>query len=317
MRIGVTGGAGFIGSNLVRRLIDQGYEVTVLDDLSTGLESNLSNLPVKLIKGSLVDTKIVTAFVDEIDRIVHLGARGSVPRSIRNPVATHAVNATGTFNVLEAARNERKPVIFSSSSSVYGRNGQLPKAEDQWTGPITPYAASKLAGEAYAQAYAAAYGMNVLTLRFFNVFGPWQRPDHDYAAVIPKWIWKVMNGESIDLHGDGSQTRDFTSVETAVDVIVDAIRRDVTHPGPINLAYGNSISLLELIAQLELHFSDIQINYLESRPGDVRNSQNSPDLLSRVFPKVVPQSFGIALEATIDWLAQHGSLVANGPSATD
>ena len=317
MHIGITGGAGFIGANLARRCTTEGWEVSVFDDFSTGLSSNLDELPVEVTRASLVDLDFVRQFVGSVDRVVHLGARGSVPRSIRNPVATHAVNATGTFNILEAARKDGKPVIFSSSSSVYGRNGELPKLETQWTGPLTPYAASKLAGEAYAQAYSAAYDFNVLTFRFFNVFGPWQRPDHDYAAVIPKWIWKAMHGESIDVHGDGAQTRDFTSVSTVVEVIVDAIKRDVCHPGPVNLAYGNSVSLLDLVDNLRQYFPDLRTNHTETRTGDVRNSQNDPTLLTSLFPTISPQPFSLAIKSTIEWLQQEGQRVANGPAVAD
>lgn len=317
MRIGITGGAGFIGANLVRRCIQECWDVSVFDDFSTGLASNLEELHVGITRGSLVDLDSVTQFVKNVDRVVHLGARGSVPRSIRNPVATHAVNATGTFNILEAAKIDQKPVIFSSSSSVYGRNGEIPKLETQWTGPLTPYAASKLAGEAYAQAYSAAYDFNVLTFRFFNVFGPWQRPDHDYAAVIPKWIWKAMRGESIEIHGDGAQTRDFTSVKTVIEVIVDAIKREVLHPSPINLAYGNNISLIQLVDELRQYFPKLETNHTETRSGDVRNSQNNPLLLTNLFPNISPQPFSSAIKETIEWLQHEGQKVANGPVVED
>jgi len=173
-----------------------------------------------------------------MDAVVHLGARGSVPRSVAHPVATHEVNATGTLNVLEAARLENAYVVMSSSSSVFGANPLLPKIERTWTQPLSPYAASKLAGEGYMLGYQASYGMPTLVLRFFNVFGPWQRPDHDYAAVVPKWLWKAMTGQAIEVHGDGTQTRDFTYVDSVVDVLVDALERRVSLDSPVNLAFG-------------------------------------------------------------------------------
>ena len=316
-KIAVTGGAGFIGSNLVERLLSKGHEVTVVDDLSTGLKSNLDLNKITFHELSLTNRDGLAKALNGVDAIVHLGARGSVPRSLKNPIATHDVNATGTLNVLEAARSNGAQVIFSSSSSVYGRNGQLPKDESMWLSPLTPYAASKLAAEGYVQAYGAAYEVPVTLLRFFNVFGPKQRPDHEYAAVLPKWIWKAMNNEAIDVYGDGSQTRDFTYVRTVLDVIEDAINRGVRTEGAVNLAYGNRISLLTTIELLKGHFPDLKVNFLGDRPGDVKNSQNDPVLLKELFPSVVPTEFEVALNETVNWLKEFGQSVANGPATVD
>ena len=316
-KIAVTGGAGFIGSNLVERLLSKGHEVTVVDDLSTGLKSNLDLNKITFHELSLTNRDGLAKALNGVDAIVHLGARGSVPRSLKNPIATHDVNATGTLNVLEAARSNGAQVIFSSSSSVYGRNGQLPKDESMWLSPLTPYAASKLAAEGYVQAYGAAYEVPVTLLRFFNVFGPKQRPDHEYAAVLPKWIWKAMNNEAIDVYGDGRQTRDFTYVRTVLDVIEDAINRGVRTEGAVNLAYGNRISLLTTIELLKGHFPDLKVNFLGDRPGDVKNSQNDPVLLKKLFPSVVPTEFEIALNETVNWLKEFGQSVANGPATVD
>jgi UDP-glucose 4-epimerase len=316
-KIAVTGGAGFIGSNLVERLLSHGHEVTVVDDLSTGLKSNLDLTKVTFNELSLTDRDGLAKAVKGVDAIVHLGARGSVPRSLKNPIATHDVNATGTLNVLEAARSNSAHVIFSSSSSVYGRNGQLPKDESMWLSPLTPYAASKLAAEGYVQAYGAAYDVPVTLLRFFNVFGPKQRPDHEYAAVLPKWIWKAMNNETIDVYGDGSQTRDFTYVCTVLDVVDDALNRGVRTEGAVNLAYGNRISLLTTIDLLKSHFPDLKVNFQGDRAGDVKNSQNDPVLLKKLFPNVVPTEFEVALNETVNWLKEFGQSVANGPATVD
>ena len=316
-KIAVTGGAGFIGSNLVERLLSKGHEVTVVDDLSTGLKSNLDLNKITFHELSLTNRDGLAKALNDVDAIVHLGARGSVPRSLKNPIATHDVNATGTLNVLEAARENSAQVIFSSSSSVYGRNGQLPKDESMWLSPLTPYAASKLAAEGYVQAYGAAYEVPVTLLRFFNVFGPKQRPDHEYAAVLPKWIWKAMNNEAIDVYGDGSQTRDFTYVRTVLDVIEDAIDRGVRTEGAVNHAYGNRIPLLTTIELLKGHFPDLKVNFLGDRPGDVKNSQNDPVLLKKLFPSVVPTEFEIALNETVNWLKEFGQSVANGPATVD
>jgi UDP-glucose 4-epimerase len=249
--------------------------------------------------------------------IFHLGARGSVPRSIKNPIATHAVNATGTLNVLEVARESGAHVLFSSSSSVYGRNMQLPKDESMWLGPMTPYAASKLAAEGYVQAYASAYKVPTTLLRFFNVFGPRQRPDHEYAAVLPKWIWLAMQGKAIDVYGDGSASRDFTYIDTVLDIAMTAMNERVLTEGAMNLAYGNRIFLNDIIEMLRMHFPDLHVNYVAERLGDVKESQNAPELLKRLFPKVLPKEFETALTETIQWLQEFGQSVANGPVTKD
>jgi UDP-glucose 4-epimerase len=186
-----------------------------------------------------------------------------------------------------------------------------------WLSPLTPYAASKLAAEGYVQAYGAAYDVPVTLLRFFNVFGPKQRPDHEYAAVLPKWIWKAMNNEAIDVYGDGSQTRDFTYVRTVLDVVDDALNRGVRTEGAVNLAYGNRISLLETIELLKSHFPDLKVNFQGDRPGDVKDSQNDPVLLKQLFPSVKPTDFSTALSETVNWLKEFGQSVANGPATVD
>ena len=316
-KVAVTGGAGFIGSNLTRRLISEGYEVVVVDDLSTGLISNVDQAETTFHQVSITDAKTLHLALKDCQTIFHLAARGSVPRSIKNPVATHDVNATGTLNVLEVARESGAHVIFSSSSSVYGRNMQLPKDESMWLGPMTPYAASKLAAEGYVQAYAAAYKVPTTLLRFFNVFGPRQRPDHEYAAVLPKWIWLAMQGQPIDVYGDGTASRDFTYVDTVLDIAMTAMQEKVITEGAMNLAYGNRIFLNDTIEMLKKHFPDLQVNYKPERLGDVKESQNAPELLKKLFPKIQPKDFKTALSETVGWLKEFGQSVANGPATTD
>ena len=316
-KVAVTGGAGFIGSNLTRRLISKGHDVVVIDDLSTGLFSNVDQEKSTFHQVSITDAKALQVALKDCQTIFHLAARGSVPRSIKNPVATHDVNATGTLNVLEVARNSGAHVIFSSSSSVYGRNMQLPKDETMWLGPMTPYAASKLAAEGYVQAYASAYNVPTTLLRFFNVFGPRQRPDHEYAAVLPKWIWLAMQGQPIDVYGDGTASRDFTYVDTVLDIAMTAMKEKVVTKGAMNLAYGNRIFLNETIEMLKKHFPDLQVNYKSERLGDVKESQNDPELLKKLFPKIQPKEFEKALSETIEWLKEFGQSVANGPATTD
>ena len=316
-KVAVTGGAGFIGSNLTHRLISKGHDVVVIDDLSTGLISNVDQEKSTFHQVSITDHRALHTALKDCQTIFHLAARGSVPRSIKNPVATHDVNATGTLNVLEAARESGAHVIFSSSSSVYGRNMQLPKDESMWLGPMTPYAASKLAAEGYVQAYASAYKVPTTLLRFFNVFGPRQRPDHEYAAVLPKWIWLAMQGQPIDVYGDGTASRDFTYVDTVLDIAMTAMQEKVITEGAMNLAYGNRIFLNDTIEMLRKHFPDLQVNYKPERLGDVKESQNAPELLKKLFPKVQPKEFETALSETVDWLKEFGQSVANGPATTD
>ena len=316
-KVAVTGGAGFIGSNLTHRLISEGHDVVVIDDLSTGLISNVDQEKSTFHQVSITDSQALHKALKDCQTIFHLAARGSVPRSIKNPVATHDVNATGTLNVLEVARESGAHVIFSSSSSVYGRNMQLPKDESMWLGPMTPYAASKLAAEGYVQAYASAYKVPTTLLRFFNVFGPRQRPDHEYAAVLPKWIWLAMQGQPIDVYGDGTASRDFTYVDTVLDIAMTAMQEKVITEGAMNLAYGNRIFLNDTIEMLKKHFPDLQVNYKSERLGDVKESQNAPELLKKLFPKIQPKEFETALSETVDWLKEFGQSVANGPATTD
>jgi UDP-glucose 4-epimerase len=315
--VGITGGAGFIGSNLSRRLLSEGYEVVVVDDLSTGLVSNVDQEKSTFHQISITDPKSLSVALKDCGTIFHFAARGSVPRSVKNPVATNTVNATGTLNVLEVARANGAHLIFSSSSSVYGRNTQLPKDELMWLSPMTPYAASKLAAEGYVQSYASSYDLPTTIFRFFNVFGPRQRPDHEYAAVLPKWIWLAMQGKPIEIYGDGTASRDFTYVDTVLDVAITAMKEKVISEGTINLAFGNRIFLNDVIALLKTHFQDLQVHYTGERMGDVKESQNAPALLKSLFPDVTPKPFTEALTETVNWLKNFGQSVANGPKTLD
>lgn len=300
MRVLVTGGAGFVGTNLTLSLLEHGYDVKIFDDLSTGLEQNIPK-DAEFINASILDTSKLNNAIKDCDVVVHLGARGSVPRSIKDPIATHDVNSSGTLNVLEAARSSGSHYIFSSSSSVYGSNMTLPKSEDMVLRPLTPYAASKMSGEALSLAYAKSYELPVSTFRFFNIFGPWQRPDHEYAAVLPKWISKCLKGDEIEIFGDGLQTRDFTYVGTVVNIILSCISKKILHPEPVNLAYGNNISLNQVLEIMKLNFPTLKIKYLPPRKGDVLHSKNDPKLIKSLYPDIALDKFEVSLQKTINW----------------
>jgi UDP-glucose 4-epimerase len=303
----VTGGAGFIGANLCRALAEQGLgPVIALDDLSTGRRDNLLGLDgVELVEGSILDRGLLDEVVAGADAVVHLAARPSVPRSLQDPMASHQANATGTMEVLEAVRRHGGPqVVVASSSSVYGANPALPKREDMVAMPVSPYAAGKLAAESYALAYGASFGLPVLAFRFFNVFGPLQSADHAYAAVVPTFIAAARRGDPLPVHGDGGQTRDFTFVGSVTAVLCEAVRRSVTHPGPVNLAFGLRVSLLEVIALLEQQLGTrLAVEHSEPRPGDVRHSQADQSTLRALFPTVEPVTLEDGLRATLDWFA--------------
>lgn len=305
MKVLITGGAGFIGSNLARAMLASGEysQVRVIDDLSTGYAANLEGLGVEFTEGSILDMDALTRVVGGVDSVVHLAAIPSVPRSVANPRASHDANATGTLNVLEAARATGVDhVVVASSSSVYGSNPRLPKNEDDWTRPLSPYAVSKLATEGYAVAYQASYGMRTLPLRFFNVYGPGQAAGHAYAAVVPKFIDAALGGRALEIHGDGEQSRDFTYVADVCAIIMSAVRRKLANPGPVNLAFNTNTTLLELIAQLEaLMGEQVAREFVAARVGDVRNSQADALLLRELFPEVQPRPLTEGLTATLEW----------------
>ncbi|MDQ6838788.1 MAG: NAD-dependent epimerase/dehydratase family protein [Actinomycetota bacterium] len=310
MRVLVTGGAGFIGSNLCRELAGDPpvQAVVALDDLSTGFEANLAGVDgVQLVKGSILDADLVDELVAASDTVIHLAARPSVPRSIADPRATHRVNVDGTFNILEAARHAGgRHIISASSSSVYGANPTLPKREDLAPMPMSPYAASKLSGEAYAQAYATVFGVDALVFRFFNVFGPRQAANHAYAAVLPAFVHAALTSQPLPVHGAGDQTRDFTFVGSVVSVIRDAVLRRVTHTGPVNLAFGNRISLLEVIDLLEAVLGvALPRAHQDPRPGDVKDSQADQTLLRSLFPEIQPVPLEAGLRETVAWYQQY------------
>lgn len=311
-RILITGGAGFIGSNLVEYFNAHSpkTKIIVVDDLSTGLLENLTGLNCDFHHVSILDPERLMKSVAGVDTIIHLGAVGSVPRSIAKPMQSHDANATGTLNVLEAARLSRVAhVVVASSSSVYGGNQTLPKKEMDWTRPLSPYAASKLATEAYALAYQSSYGMKTLAFRLFNVYGPKQRADHNYAAVIPRFIDAALQGKPLTVHGDGSQSRDFTFVESVCSALYSSTEKQLYHLQPINLAFGTNTTLMTMIDVLRNKLQrPLDITYESSREGDVRSSQADSSTIRRLLPSVQTTEISVGIAKTIDWfLEKKGS----------
>lgn len=308
MRVLITGGAGFIGANLARHLLGEGHEVVVLDDLSTGSRGNLDGVDARLVEGTILSASDLDDVMDGVDSVVHLAARPSVPRSIQDPMASHLVNATGTVEVLEAVRragvDRDRPaqVIVASSSSVYGANPTLPKSEDLAPRPVSPYAASKLATESYALAWAASFGMDVLAVRFFNVFGPLQAAGHAYAAVVPAFVDAALAGRPLPVHGAGTQSRDFTYVGSVCAVLGDAIARRVSDAESMNLAFGSRVTLLEVVAELgRIIGTELEVEHQPIRAGDVPHSQADTIRLRSLFPDVEPVPLVDGLRATVDW----------------
>src|SRR3954447_19276914 len=251
-RVLVTGGGGFIGSNLVERLLGDGLRVRVLDNFATGHRDNLAGAldEIELLEGDIQSYERVHNAVRGCELVFHLAALPSVPRSIQDPLTSNASNVTGTLNVLLAARDEDvRRVVFASSSSTYGANKELPKRETMASMPIAPYAVSKLAAEGYCRAFFNVYGLETVALRYFNVFGPRQDPQSQYSAVIPKFITAVLDGEPPTIHGDGKQSRDFTYIDNAVDANLLAARAEGVAGEAFNVACGDRVSLNDLVSE--------------------------------------------------------------------
>lgn len=303
MRVLITGGAGFIGSNLARRAVAQGIDVTILDDLSTGYIENIDELDVTFVQASILDRDATRQAMVGVDSVIHLAALGSVPRSIKDPFATHEANATGTLTVLDEARQAGVThVIVSSSSSVYGMNPALPKGEREWVRPMSPYAVTKLATEQYALAYQQSFDMKTLAFRFFNVYGPGQRAGHAYAAVIPIFVDALLADRPLVINGDGTHSRDFTYVETVCRVLLASVERRVTHPEPVNLAFGTNTTLTELVETLSrISGKSTRVERRDPRPGDVKHSQADNAVLRSLFPEVLPVSLEQGLSETLAW----------------
>ncbi len=272
----VTGGAGFIGSHLVERLLADGARVRVLDNFSTGARANLGFAPrfrrhLEVLRGDIRNLSVVLRAARGARVIFHQAAMRSVPRSVKDPLGANANNVNGTLNVLEAARRCRVPrVVYASSSSVYGDRPDLPKREDQSPAPVSPYAASKAAGEQYAAIWTRLYGVETVGLRYFNVFGPRQDPKSEYAAVIPRFILWGLSRRPLEIHGDGTQSRDFTYIDNVVEANILAAKAPAVPGEVFNVGCGRRVSLLEIVAKLEAIVGRrLERRHTPSRAGDV------------------------------------------------
>ena len=305
-RLLVTGGAGFIGCHLVRAGLERGYEVVVLDDFSTGLRSNLTEvLPqIRLVEGSLVDPKAVAEAVAGVDLVLHEAALPSVPKSLAFPVKTHMANVVGTLNLLEAARKAGVGrLVYAASSSAYGPNPAPKKREDMTPDPISPYAVQKLCGEYYLKVYHQLYGLETVGLRYFNVFGPRQNPKSQYAAVVPAFVTCILRGQPPTVHGDGLQSRDFTFIENVVEANFAAAKAPNSACGRVyNAALGDNTNLLSLISSInEILGTDIKPVHTESRAGDVPHSCADPGAAAEFLGWKAQVSVKEGLERTVAW----------------
>lgn len=315
----ITGGAGFIGSNLCEAFLAEGREVVCLDNLATGLESNLADFSdhprFRFIRGDIRDLDTCIKAMDGVDVVLHQAALGSVPRSIDDPLTTNDVNISGFLNVLEAARkSEVRRVIYAASSSTYGDSRELPKVEERIGNPLSPYAVTKLVNELYAKVYGDLYGMELIGLRYFNVFGRRQRPDGAYAAAIPRFIQAFIAGESPVIHGDGGQTRDFTYIENVIQA--NRLAVEVENPQALNqvynVAYGAGTSVVDLVEMIRAalkprldYVGEIPLQFDPPRVGDVRDSLADVSKARRLLGYEPKYSIESGLEKAIGWYLEN------------
>jgi nucleoside-diphosphate-sugar epimerase len=307
----VTGGAGFIGSNIVKKLLESGEFVRLVDNFSTGRRENieefLSNKNFEFIEGDLTDLDVCKKVTKDIDFVLHQAAVPSVPRSIEDPIKSNNSNITATLNMLVSARdNGVKKFVYAASSSVYGDNPELPKKEDFPVRPISPYALTKYAGERYCQIFWNIYGLPTICLRYFNVFGPKQNPKSQYAAVIPNFITAFLKDEKPIIYGTGEQSRDFTFVENVVEANILAANCEEGNGEVINIACGGETSLNQLVDYLrEITGKDIKADYQKERQGDVLHSKADISKAGKIIGYVPKVKFKEGLVKTFDWYKQN------------
>ncbi len=305
MRYLVTGGAGFIGSNIVDELVRRGHQVVVLDDLSTGNEGNVASVrgKIELRKGSITDLEALHSACRGADYVIHLAARTSVPKSVKDPLESNLVNIDGTLNVLVAARDAKvKRFVFAASSSVYGETPVLPKLESMQPKPISPYGITKYVGELYAQVFGRVYGLENACIRYFNVFGPRQDPTSQYSGVLSRFMLAVIKGERPVVYGDGEQTRDFTYVANVVDETLRACQTKGASGMVFNGGTGVRVTLNEVLKLLgKITGKHIQAQYDPPRNGDIRDSQADISLARKVLGYEPLVHFEEGLKRTWEW----------------
>jgi nucleoside-diphosphate-sugar epimerase len=309
MRYLVTGGAGFIGSNTVDELVRRGHGVVVLDDLSSGKEDNLADVRSKItfMKGSITDIEVVQKAMVQADYVIHLAARTSVPRSVKDPVDTNRINVDGTLNVLVAARdNKVKRVVVAASSSAYGDTPTLPKSEDMQPVPISPYGVSKYVSELYAQTFGRCYGLENVSLRYFNIFGPRQDPDSPYSGVLSRFSAAFLDSVPPVVFGDGGQTRDFTYVDNAVQANILACEAPSASGRTFNVGTGQSISLNQVLQMLQkASGKTLETKYEPAREGDIRDSLADIRLAKEFLGYEPAVLFDDGLQRTYAWYQSH------------
>lgn len=309
----VTGGAGFIGSNIVDYLVEQGESVRVLDSFLTGRRSNLERSigRVELIEGDIRDRDAVDRAVEDMDYVIHLAALPSVPRSVEDPVGSSEINVMGTINVLDACvRAKVRRVVYAASSSAYGDQPVAVKVETLMPAPLSPYAAAKLAGEAYLKAFYESYGLETVALRYFNIFGPRQDPNSPYSAVVPRFVTAVLQGRAPVIYGDGGQSRDFTHIQNVINANIMATRAPKEACGRVfNVACGEAYSLLDLLGQIsKLLGVEVAPIHEPGRTGDVRHSLADIGLAKELLGYKVDVDFTEGLRRTVEWYkAEHAA----------
>jgi nucleoside-diphosphate-sugar epimerase len=305
MRYLVTGGAGFIGSNTVDELVRRGHSVVVLDDLSAGKEENLAEVRSKItfVKGSIIDIEAVQKAIHQAEYVIHLAARTSVPRSVKDPLETNKINVEGTLNVLVAARdNKVKRVVFAASSSAYGETPTLPKIETMQPQPISPYGVTKYVGELYAQTFGRCYGLENVSVRYFNIFGPRQDPGSPYSGVLSKFATAFLEDTQPVVFGDGEQTRDFTYVDNAVQANLLACEAPNASGEVINVGTGSRVSLNQTLQSLrKITGKNLVAKYEPTREGDIRDSQAEISKARELLGYEPTVMFEEGLERTFAW----------------
>lgn len=309
----VTGGAGFIGSNLVEELLKKNYQVVCLDNLSTGSEKNIKefygNENFEFVKGDILDFDLLSKLTKGVFAVSHQAALGSVPRSIKDPITSNQVNINGTLNVFKACVDHGvERVVYAASSSTYGDSVALPKKEDKIGKPLSPYAVTKLVNELYADVFQRVYGLNTIGLRYFNVFGPKQDPNGTYAAVIPLFIKSILNGDQPKINGDGNHSRDFTFVKNAVQANIKAMEAPLENFNEVyNIACGQRTTLNELVSYInEVEGTSLNPTYGEEREGDIKHSLADISKAQRELGYIPDFSIGEGLKLALEWYKKNG-----------